>query len=111
VEVDSESCAHGALPTGCSIEPSPNDGLTDKIKQWNVVSIAEPIDVPAGSFTTLHLRSNDDEDGETDWWWARGVGKIKEGASDENDGLSDYCLPAAGCDAGPPEELDAGCGI
>jgi hypothetical protein len=108
--VGSDDCAHGAVPTGCSIEPSPNDGLTEKVKSWEVVAIDESITVPAGTYSTLHLRTDDTEDGETNWWWARGVGKITEQGSESQEQLDSYCLPSGGCDAGAPEDLDAGCG-
>jgi hypothetical protein len=111
LSVNAADCAIDTddLPEGCSIDDSPNDGVTEKVKHWQVVAIDESIPVTAGTFTTLHLLSNDEEDGDSNWYWARGVGKVRETASDENDALAEYCLPAEGCDAGVPADLDAGC--
>jgi hypothetical protein len=100
--VDPVSCElTAALPTGCTNE------LVYESKDWEVVAVDEQVPVPAGTFTTLHVVADDGEQ-VTNWWWARGVGKIAEEAEDLREELVDYCLPDD-CDAGPPADLDAGC--
>jgi hypothetical protein len=107
ITVDPGTCTvSGAPPDGCTIATAPNDGLTDKQRSWEVVAVDEQVTVPAGTFTTLHLRTEDHEDGVTNWWWARGVGKIVEDGSEGRDELVDYCLPSDGCDEPPPTEAE-----
>ncbi len=57
---------------------------------WNVISIDEPLDVPKGHFAhTIHFEKIG---GSTkDYWYARGVGKLKETGS-QTEELVDYTL-------------------
>lgn len=56
---------------------------TPTTERWTVVAIDEAVTVPAGTFTCLHLRRVEPSTGSTkDYWFASGVGKIRElGAS------------------------------
>jgi hypothetical protein len=51
-----------------------------KSETWTVEAIAEPVTVPAGTFNCLRIRRTGSEDGSAmkTFWYARGVGKVKE---------------------------------
>jgi hypothetical protein len=71
------------------------DGSTTTLQKgetWTVVSTNESVTVPAGTFTCLHLHrvATDDTVGK-DYWFARGVGKIKE-TGGQTEELSSYTL-------------------
>jgi hypothetical protein len=76
------------------------DGSTQTLQKgetWSVVSVDEQVTVPAGSFHCLHLHrvATDDAAGASkDYWFARGVGKIKE-TGGQTEELASYSLPAA----------------
>jgi hypothetical protein len=100
VSVDPGTCAiTGDLPAGCAAE------AVDGTKSWEVVAVDEQITVPAGTFTTLHVRT---DDGEVinDRWWTRGVGKIAETEAETREELIDYCLPIEGCTRPIPDEAE-----
>ena len=70
---------------------------TSKTETWLVLAANETIVVPAGTFTTLRVSRTDQTDGSIKtYWFARGVGKVKEvtetGHTEE---LSRYSIPAA----------------
>jgi hypothetical protein len=73
------------------------DGSTQTLQKgetWSVVSADEQITVPAGSFHCLHLHrvGTDDTAGAAkDYWFARGVGKIKE-TGGQTEELASYSL-------------------
>ncbi|MCX5745305.1 MAG: hypothetical protein NT062_22745 [Proteobacteria bacterium] len=59
-------------------------GSKSKTENWQVISDSEQLTVIAGTFTTLHVRRTGSKP--QDYWYARGVGKVKEtgsGAQDE----------------------------
>ena len=64
-----------------------------KAETWTVVSTAETVTVPAGTFTCLHLRrmATDDPQTQKDYWFARGVGKVKESGGQLEE-LSKYTI-------------------
>jgi hypothetical protein len=67
---------------------------TTKTETWVVESVADEIDVPAGTFTCMRLfRSNDGTGVAKTYWFARGVGKVKEAGGSQIEELSDYTLP------------------
>lgn len=51
----------------------------EKLHRWSIVSENEELTVPAGTFRTLHVRRlNDDGSKSRDFWYAAGIGKVKE---------------------------------
>jgi hypothetical protein len=104
IAVSPDTCARPDPPAGCEYGEPPYDGLTDLTRSWVVVSTEEQFTVDLGTFTALHLRTQDDEDGVKDWWWARGIGKISDKDYDDAEELVYYCLPASGCAEPLPDE-------
>jgi hypothetical protein len=53
---------------------------------WKVINGSESITVPAGTFTALHLQKSNGNSGaiDKDYWFVRGVGKVKETAASTN---------------------------
>lgn len=74
-----------------------NGGLvttTTKSEDWLVEAVDEEVDVPAGTFVCIRLfRSNDGTGAQKRYWFARGVGKVKETGGAQVEELSDYTLP------------------
>jgi hypothetical protein len=69
---------------------------TSKPFRWKVVSAAESVTVPAGTFMTVHTQKSNGNSGavDKDYWFARGVGKVKETSSaGRSELLSSYHLP------------------
>jgi len=59
-------------------------GTGTKTENWQVISDSEQVTVIAGTYTALHIRRTGSKP--QDYWYVRGVGKIKEtgsGAQDE----------------------------
>ena len=68
--------------------------MTTKAETWVVQAVDDEVDVPAGTFTCLKLfRSNDGTGVAKTYWFARGVGKVKESGGSQIEELSDYTLP------------------
>jgi hypothetical protein len=66
----------------------------DKNENWVVEAVDEEVTVPAGTFTTLRVfRSNDGTGVQKRYWFARGVGKVKEEGGNQREILSEYSLP------------------
>jgi hypothetical protein len=66
----------------------------DKTEAWTVEAVDEEITVPAGTFTTLRVFRNNDGTGvEKTYWFARGVGKVKEEGGGQRELLTDYTIP------------------
>lgn len=84
-----ESAAHtmtGAQWSTSFTETSNGGAPSTKNENWYVVSDSESITVLAGTFTCLHVRRTSSGGTVQDYWYARGVGKVKEtgsGAQDE----------------------------
>jgi hypothetical protein len=60
---------------------STKDGaeLKDKIHQFDIESMNEVVNVPAGTFTTIRVRRSDPSDGSyRQYWYAAGLGKVRE---------------------------------
>jgi hypothetical protein len=68
-----------------------------KTETWTVLAAAEVVTVPAGSFTTLKVRKVSTADGaagsDKTYWYARGVGKVKEVGAGRTEELSSCLLP------------------
>ena len=60
----------------------PDGGITSSVEHdiWSVVGVDEAVTVPAGTFKTLHLKriNKDSTDGVKEFWFARGIGRVKE---------------------------------
>lgn len=67
---------------------------TPKTETWSVVAVDEKIDVPAGTFCTLHLHRTSVAGGmpgsTKDYWFAREVGKVKESGDGQTEELSAF---------------------
>lgn len=97
-----ESAAHTAEGatwdeeyTETHYEPGvPDPTVTARVNEWTVEAVADEIDVPAGTFTCLRLHRVGSEVGQADktFWFARGVGKVKESGGQE-ELLVGYSLP------------------
>jgi hypothetical protein len=76
---------------------SAGTALTPKVKaeQWTVQAVDESVTVPAGTFACLHIhRVNLSGSGKAkDYFYALGVGKIKEAGSGQTEELVSYSLP------------------
>jgi hypothetical protein len=60
---------------------------------WTVISANEQVTVIAGTFTCLHVqRNNPAKPGPQDYWYARGVGKIKETGGGQDEELMSYTI-------------------
>lgn len=62
-----------------------------KTENWQVVSTAESVTVPAGTYTTLHLRRTNPTNGKSkDFWFVQGIGKVKETGGGQDEELMAY---------------------
>jgi hypothetical protein len=75
-----ESVAHTMPGAQWSETFTETSGTTSKSKteQWRVVSAAESITVIAGSYSALHVERTSSGGAVQDYWYVRGVGKVKE---------------------------------
>jgi len=92
-----ESAAHtttGAQWSETFSETSTPAGGTastkSKTEQWRVVSASEPITVIAGSYTALHVQRTSSGGSIQDYWYVRGVGKVKETGGGQNEELMSF---------------------
>jgi hypothetical protein len=78
------------------VEVSPSTGTTTVSKQetWLVDATAETVTVPAGTFTALKLRKMTSGQADKRYWFAPGVGKVKE-EGEQVELLTAYTIPAA----------------
>lgn len=66
---------------------------TTKTESWQVRAVDEELTVPAGTFSCLHVyRSNDGTGAMKEYWFARGVGKVKEVGGGQTELLADYSV-------------------
>jgi len=63
--------------TATGSNPTSNTRTLD----WQVVNGAESVTVPAGTFTAVHIRKLNNGSPDKDYWFVRGVGKVKETAA------------------------------
>jgi hypothetical protein len=62
-----------------------------KIDDWRVVSASESVTVPAGIFDCVHFhRSNAETLSEKDYWFADGIGKVKEVGDNQREELVSF---------------------
>ena len=72
---------------------TPVGGVTttkSKTEQWRVVSASEPLTVSAGSYTTLHVQRTSSGGSVQDYWYVRGVGKVKETGGGQDEELMSF---------------------
>ena len=89
-----ESPAH--LATGATFTESFTEtttgqgaGTVTKSENWQVIDGAEQVTVIAGTYTCVHIRRTGSSP--QDYWYARGVGKVKEtGSGAQNEELMSY---------------------
>ncbi len=93
LEIDSETCQYAGDAGGCTV--TPRDEWTD----WEVVDAHEHVtdDYAASGegliFSgTLHVKSVESDDDIEEFWWARGIGKIKNKENDQTEWLSAWCV-------------------
>lgn len=71
--------------------------LEDRIEDWTVARFGEEIETPAGTFCTMQVtrqRTTDGVLGRTkQYWFARGVGKVKERSANSREVLIDFSIP------------------
>jgi hypothetical protein len=60
------------------VDPVAGETTVSKDETWSVVAVGESVTVPAGTFSTLHVRKVTSGDADKQFWFAAGVGKIKE---------------------------------
>ena len=63
---------------------------TTKSEQWLVVSDAEPVTVLAGAYSSLHVRRTSNGGRVQDYWYVRGVGKVKETGGGQEEELMSF---------------------
>ncbi len=73
------------------------DGITtmvEKVETWTVEAVDEPVVVPAGAFCGLRVRRTSTAGGidgsDKTFWYARGVGKVKETGANQTEELMAY---------------------
>jgi hypothetical protein len=80
-----ESAAHTAMGaawvyeyTEVEVDPVNGTHTASKREDWTVDAVDEMITVPAGTFSTLRVRKRTSGQADKTYWFARGVGKIRE---------------------------------
>lgn len=69
---------------------------TDKSETWTVLAVDEEVTVPAGTFCAMKLRKQSTgATGSSDkmYWFARGIGKVKEESTGRSELLTAYSIP------------------
>lgn len=70
---------------------------SERSEDWTVEMYGEEVTVPAGTFCTMQLRRVTTVDGELgsnkQYWFARGVGKVKERSNNRREELSEFTIP------------------
>jgi hypothetical protein len=62
-----------------------------KNEDWSVISMAETVTVPAGTYEAVHLRRVNPANGKTkDFWFVQGIGKVKETGGGQDQELMAY---------------------
>lgn len=89
-----ESAAHtmtGAQWSTTFTETSAG-ATTTKTESWSVVASAESLTVIAGTYTALHIRRTSSGGSIQDYWYARGVGKLKETGGGQDEELMSFTI-------------------
>lgn len=106
VEIDPLTCVPDEEPDPeqCTVT-----GPTSFEREWSIEGTAEQVTVPAGTFETTHFHTLESSDGDvTDdkhWYWARGVGKVREDSVNEaepDEELHEFCIPIGPDPSDPP---------
>lgn len=62
-----------------------------RVMNWTVVSMNDEVTVPAGTFRCIHYHRVDPTTGKTkDYWYAPGIGKVKENGGGQIEELMSY---------------------
>lgn len=78
--------------TEVEIDPVKGTQTVSKAETWIVESTAETVTVPAGTFTCLKLRKTTSGQADKRYWFAPGVGKVKE-EGEQVELLTSYAIP------------------
>jgi hypothetical protein len=100
IELNPDTCEAANVPAGCEVVREENE------KHWRSEG-EEEVTVPARDEPFSAYRIEHDEaasfPGPKSYFWARGVGKVKEhDPGHEDEELLECCLPSAGCLAAAP---------
>ena len=85
-----ESAGHtttGAQWSTSFTETTNGGAPATKTESWSVVDANESLTVIAGTYTCLHVRRTSNGGTLQDYWYARGVGKVKETGGGQNEEL------------------------
>lgn len=74
------------------VDPVAGETTVSKDETWTVEAVGESITVPAGTFTTVQLRKVTSGDADKRFWYAQGVGKIKE-EGEQREELRAFSMP------------------
>lgn len=90
-----ESAAHtttGAAWSTTFTETSSGGSPAQKTENWQVVASSESLTVIAGTFDCLHVRRTSSGGTVQDYWYARGIGKVKETGGGQDEELMSYTV-------------------
>lgn len=90
-----ESVAHTATGAAWSTsftETSSGGAPATKNESWMVVASSESLAVIAGTFDCLHVRRTSSGGTIQDYWYAKGVGKVKETGGGQDEELMSYTI-------------------
>jgi len=79
-----ESAAHtttGATFSTTFTETTDGGAPSTKTENWRVISDSEQVTVMAGTFSALHIQRTSSSGKIQDYWYVRGVGKVRETGS------------------------------
>lgn len=92
-----ESAAHtktGATFTTTFTETTDGGAPSTKTENWRVISDSEQITVMAGTFSALHIQRTSSTGKIQDYWYVRGVGKVRETGSNAQEEELESFTPA-----------------
>jgi hypothetical protein len=74
------------------VDPVSGEATVSKSETWSVVAVGEQVTVPAGTFTAVQFRKVTSGEADKRFWFAAGVGKIKE-EGEQREELRAFELP------------------
>jgi hypothetical protein len=77
--------------TEVEVDPVEGTHTVSKSETWKVDAVDETLTVPAGTFTCLRVRKVTSGDADKTFWFALGIGKIKE-QGEQIEALTSYTL-------------------
>jgi hypothetical protein len=77
--------------TEVEVDPVNGTSTVSKQEAWTVEAVDEAVTVPAGTFTCLKVRKTTSGQADKRFWFARGIGKIKE-EGEQIEQLTSYTL-------------------